>query len=71
MKDIIENATIEYKNGVKKIFEAVTITEKGVYVGAIRSNNEEKKFVYNSFIPLDQIKNIITCNEKGKIKNII
>ena len=62
MKDIIENATIEYKNGLKKIFEAVNITEKGIYAGSIRSINEEKKFVYNSFIPLDQIKNIVVCN---------
>lgn len=68
MKDIIENATIEYKNGLKKIFEAVNITEKGVYVGAIRSNNEDEKFVYNSFIPSDQIRNIFVCDEKGKIK---
>ena len=68
MKDLIENATIIYKNGTKKIFEVISITEKGVYTGFIKNINENKDvFVNNSFIPLDQIKNIIICGEKGEL----
>jgi len=36
MQNIIENATIIYKNGLKKICEAISITEKGVYTGCIK-----------------------------------
>ena len=68
MKDLIENATIIYKNGTKKIFEVISITEKGVYTGFIKDSNDNKEvFVNNSFIPLDQIKNIIICDEKGEL----
>ena len=71
MNDLIENATIVYKNGLKKICEAISITEKGVYTGFIKSSNENKeKFVNNSFIPLDQIKKIMIFNENGKLKNL-
>ena len=71
MNDLIENATIVYKNGFKKICEAISITEKGVYTGFIKSSNENKEeFVNNSFIPLDQIKKIMIFNENGKLKNL-
>ena len=71
MNDLIENATIIYKNGLKKICDAISITEKGVYTGFIKSSNENKeKFVNNSFIPLDQIKKIMIFNENGKLKNL-
>jgi len=68
MKNLIENATIIYKNGNKKIFEAISISKKGVYTGFIKNSDENKHvFVNNSFIPLDQIENIFVCNKKGKL----
>ena len=71
MNDLIENATIVYKNGFKKICEVISITEKGVYTGFIKSSNANKEeFVNNSFIPLDQIKKIMIFNENGKLKNL-
>ena len=69
MNDLIENATIIYKNGLKKTCEAISITEKGVYTGFIKSSNN-KEFVNNSFIPMDQIKKILVFAENGKLKNL-
>ena len=71
MNDLIENATIIYKNGLKKICDAISITEKGVYTGFIKSSNENKEeFVNNSFIPMDQIKKIMVFTENGNLKNL-
>jgi hypothetical protein len=57
MEDIIENATIIYKNGLKKSYDAISITDKGVYAGHIK-NKDGMEFVNHSFIPIDQIKKI-------------
>ena len=70
MKNIIENATIVYKSGFRKICEVISITEKGVYAGFIKSSEKKEVFVNNSFIPIDQIKKIIIFKENGKFKNI-
>jgi len=71
MPDMIENATITYKNGLKKIYEAISITKKGVYTGYIKPKNKKgEEFVNHSFIPRDQIKKITIFNEHGKSKNI-
>ena len=70
MNDLIENATIIYKNGQKKFCDAISITEKGVYSGFIKSSNN-KEFVNNSFIPIDQIKKILVFTENGKLKNLV
>jgi len=69
MQNIIENATIVYKNGLKKICEAISITERGVYTGYIKPKNDEE-FVNHSFIPKDQIQNIMFFSENGKLKDI-
>ena len=67
MEKIIENATIIYHNGLKKIHDAISITDNGVYIGYIKySNNTEKIFVNNGFIPKDQIKKIVFSNNKVK-----
>ncbi len=71
MQNIIENATIIYKNGLKKICEAISITEKGVYAGYIKpKNKKDEEFVNHSFIPKDQIQKIMFFNENGKSKDI-
>ena len=72
MQDIFEDATIIYKNGLRKVFDAISITSKGVYTGYVNSKNEsEEKFVNNTFIPRNKIKKIMIFNEDGKSKDIV
>jgi hypothetical protein len=70
MENIIENATIFYKNGLKKIYDVISIQNKGIYIGFIKNNNGRKKFVNHSFIPNDRIKKIVFLNNKGNLENI-
>jgi hypothetical protein len=71
MQDIIENATIFYKNGSKEIYNAISIMDKGVYTGEIRQINPmEDGFVHQKFIPMDQIEKIIFLNKNGKTIDI-
>jgi hypothetical protein len=71
MNNIIENATIIHKNGLKKIYDAISITEVGVYTGKIKINNENRdEFVNYGFIPIDQIQKILFLNEIGHLKKI-
>jgi hypothetical protein len=71
MNDIIQNATIVYKNGFSKNFEVITITEKGVYTGNKKSSEGREYIVNYGFIPIDKIKKIIVFKENGKFENII
>jgi hypothetical protein len=71
MENIIENATILYTNGVKQLYDAVLITEKGIYIGRLRSKKGmHKDFEDHSFIPRDQIQKITVSNDKGKLRDI-
>jgi hypothetical protein len=71
MKNIIENATILHKNGLKQIYDAIYITKKGIYTGCIITKNEDREvFEDHGFIPRDQIEKITVCNEQGKVKDI-
>jgi hypothetical protein len=71
MQGLVENATIIYKNGLKEICEAISITEKGVYTGQIQSlNGTRETFIHQSFIPKDQIQKIMVVNKKGKVQDI-
>jgi len=71
MQNIIENATITYKNGIKELCDAISITEKGVYTGQVNSIAvNEKGFIVHSFVPKDQIRKIIIFNENGESKDI-
>ncbi len=69
MQNIIENATIFYKNGLKEIYDAISIIDKGVYTGRIKSINKNDEFIHHEFIPKDQIQKIIFL-KKGKTKLI-
>ncbi len=71
MEKIIENATIVYKNGLRKIFNAISIQNKGIYIGFIKNNNGRPVFVNHSFIPNDQIKKIVFFNNKGNLENVL
>ena len=70
MEKIIENATIIHKNGLRKIFNAISIQNKGIYIGFIKNNNGRPVFVNHSFIPNDRIKKIVFLNNKGNLENI-
>ena len=71
MQVLVENATIIYKNGLKKICEAISISEKGVYTGEIKSLDDNREsFIHHSFIPKDQIQKIMVVTEKGKVQDI-
>ena len=70
MKNIIENATIFYKNGVREIYDAISILEKGVYTGEINSIEENEEFIQQKFIPKDQIQKIFFLNKNGKTEDI-
>jgi hypothetical protein len=71
MNNIIENATVIFKNGFKKIYEAISITKKGIYTGKKGLNNDSKDdFVNYSFIPKDQIKKINFLNEWGELIDV-
>ena len=71
MKDILENVTIIYKNGLREIFNAISIVNRGVYTGQIKKiNNNDIEFVNHSFIPKDQIDRILIFNSNGESKNI-
>jgi hypothetical protein len=70
MRNIIENATILQKSGVKQIYDAIYITKKGVYTGRIITTNEEEVFEDHEFIPRDQIQRITICAQHGKSEDI-
>ncbi len=71
MKNIIENATITQKNGVRQIYDAVQITKKGIYTGRIIIKMEEgAEFEGSGFIPRSQIQKITVCNEHGRLRDI-
>jgi hypothetical protein len=71
MQDIIENVEIIYVNGTKEIYDAISITDKGVYTGKIKTKNQNiEEFVNHSFIPRDQIKKIIFFNNSGRYEDI-
>jgi hypothetical protein len=71
MQNIIENATIYYKNGFKEIYDAISIIDKGVYTGKIKSiDTNGGGFIHHKFIPKVQIQKIIFLNKNGKSKDI-
>ena len=71
MKPIIENATILYKSGGKQMFDAISITKKGIYTGRIIIRDEQEDvFEDHGFIPRDQIDRIMVCNEHKKARDI-
>ena len=57
--DILEMAQIIYSDGKKDFFEAIQISNNGVFTGRIINNN----FVNGGFIPKNSIKQIL-CNGK-------
>lgn len=56
----IEMAQIIYNDGKKDFFEAIQISENGVFTGRIINNN----FVNGGFIPKQSIKHIFSNGKK-------
>lgn len=71
MNRIFENATIYFNNGIKEIYDAISIADQGVYIGQIKSiNNKKEQFIHHKFVPLDQIDKIFFLNKNGKSRDI-
>lgn len=71
-KIVYKNAVITYDNEKKEIFDAIVITDKGVYTGHTRldkDNNEE--FIDDGLISKEDIKNIIIIDKEGISKEIV
>lgn len=71
MSNIIENATITYKNGTKQLYDAILIADTGIYFGLInRQNTDHTNFEDHGFIPFAQLQKITICTDDGSIKDI-
>ena len=71
MRDIIENVIIVYKGGFKRIFDAISITENGIFTGYLKSKHTSgEEFINQMFIPRDRIQKIMITNPKHNVKNI-
>jgi hypothetical protein len=71
MDNIFENTTIIYKNGIKKRYNAISLTNQGIYIGEIQLKEGKNEFFANhTFIPYDQIEKIKFYDENGNYKDI-
>ena len=60
MKNIIKDATVIYMDGIMEYFDAIRITNNGVFIGKI-INNEFESY---GFIPKQSIKQINNGNNE-------
>ena len=58
-------------SGEKEIYDAITITDKGIYTGTIRVNKNNEEFIDDGLISKENIKKIMIFNKKGKSQNIL
>jgi hypothetical protein len=70
MEKQLENATIIFKNGVREFCDFVSIRDKGVFIGRVKSNEGNKTFNVHRFVPKDQIKRIIISDRNCKPKDV-
>jgi len=69
--NIYKNAIITYYNGYKEMFDAIAITNQGIYTGIIRKNkNNNEEFIDGGLVTKETIKKIILVDESGNLKNI-
>jgi hypothetical protein len=67
MQKIIQNATVEYHDGIKETFEALQVVERGVFIGRMRPDDETNTpelFIYG-FIPRTSIRQITNGDKKA------
>jgi hypothetical protein len=69
--NLYKNAIITYNNGEKEIFDAIVISDKGIYTGFIRLNKDHsEEFVDDGLISKENIQKIIVLGKEGITKNI-
>jgi hypothetical protein len=70
-ENIYKNAIVTYINGEKEIFEAIVITDKGIYTGFIRLNKDyQEEFIDDGLISKENIQKIIVLDKEGISKDI-
>ena len=70
-KKIFKNAIITYINGEKKIFDAIAVTDKGIYTGIIKVNKDNcEEFIDDGLISKEEIKKIIILDNSGGSQKI-
>jgi len=70
-KKIFKNAIITYVNEEKKIFDAIAVTDKGIYTGIIRVNEDNsEEFIDDGLISKEEIKKIIILDNSGDSQKI-
>jgi hypothetical protein len=70
--NLYENAIITYISGEKEIFEAIKLTDKGIYTGRIRKNlNQNEEFIDDGLISKENVKTIIILDKNGKSQIIL
>ena len=70
-KKIFKNAIITYINGEKKIFDAIAVTNKGIYTGIIKVNKDNcEKFIDDGLISKEEIKKIVILNNDNNSQKI-
>jgi hypothetical protein len=69
--NIYRNVIITLNSGEKEIFDAITITDKGIYTGIIKKKkNQDEEFIDDGLISKENIKKIIVFGEDGNSQNI-
>jgi len=69
--NLYKNAIVTYNNGEKEIFDAIVITEKGIYTGFIRLNKDRhEKFIDDGLISKENIQKIVVLDKEGTSKDI-
>jgi hypothetical protein len=70
-KKIFKNAIITYINGEKKIFDAIAVTDKGIYTGIIKVDKDNcEEFIDDGLISKEEIKKIIILDNSGDSQKI-
>jgi hypothetical protein len=71
MNKIVENVTIDFKNGERECFNAILLRKKGVCTGNIVNNfDNEIKFIEQNYIPLNQIEKITFLLDNDELKTL-
>jgi hypothetical protein len=67
MQKIIQNATVEYHDGIKETFDALQVVERGVFIGRMRQEDETStsEFFIYGFIPRTSIRQITNRDKEA------
>jgi hypothetical protein len=69
--NLYRNVIITFNSGEKEIFDAITITDKGIYTGIIKKKkDQDEEFIDDGLISKENIEKIIVFGEDGNSQNI-